>query len=53
MLIFKGGRNFVVYLKQKETTKSVTFLLAIIMPLNERGKRTDYTKLIKYLKYNI
>lgn len=27
MLIFKGGRNFVVYLKQKETTKSVTFFI--------------------------
>lgn len=27
MLIFRGGGKIVVYLKQKETTKSVTFFI--------------------------
>ena len=32
---------------ERNNNRLLRSLLAIIMPLNERGKRTDYTKLIQ------
>lgn len=42
-----GGEICSIFGAERNNNRLLRSLLAIIMPLNERGKRTDYTKLIQ------
>ena len=42
-----GGDFCSIFGAERNNNRLLRSLLAIIMPLNERGKRTDYTKLIQ------
>ena len=42
-----GGEFCSIFGAERNNNRLLRSLLAIIMPLNERGKRTDYTKLIQ------
>ena len=48
LTIHGGGWEFCsIFGAERNNNRLLRSLLAIIMPLNERGKRTDYTKLIQ------